>query len=71
MKKSDYDVLGMHCVSCSTAIKKILSKTKGVYDVEVELSNSLIHITYDEQMVDDKLIVEQVSRLGYKAVEKK
>ena len=71
MKKAEYDVLGMHCVSCSTAISKLLSKTKGVNDVEVVLSDSKIHIEYDESLVDDKKIVEQVSRLGYKAVEHK
>lgn len=71
MKKTEYDVLGMHCVSCSTAISKILSKTKGVKDVDVILSESKIHITYDETEVNDQKIVEQVGRLGYKAVEHK
>jgi Cu+-exporting ATPase len=71
MKKAEYDVIGMHCVSCSMGISKILKKTKGVIDVDVELSQSKVHITYDEQLVNDQLIVEQVSRLGYRAVEKK
>ena len=71
MKKAEYDVLGMHCVSCSTAISKLLSKTKGVSDVEVNLSESKILIEYDEKMVNDQKIVEQVGRLGYKAVEHK
>ena len=71
MKKAEYDVLGMHCVSCSTAISKLLSKTKGVFDVEVNLSESKILIEYDEKMVNDQKIVEQVGRLGYKAVEHK
>jgi P-type Cu+ transporter len=71
MKKAEYDVIGMHCVSCSMGISKILKKTKGVIDVDVELSKSLVNITYDETVVNDKIIVEQVSRLGYKAVEKK
>lgn len=71
MKKAEYDVLGMHCVSCSTAISKLLSKTKGVSDVEVILSESKILIEYDEKMVNDQKIVEQVGRLGYRAVEHK
>ncbi len=71
MKKAEYDVLGMHCVSCSTAISKLLSKTKGVSDVEVILSESKILIEYDEKMVNDQKIVEHVSRLGYRAVEHK
>lgn len=71
MKKAEYNVIGMHCVSCSTAISKLLSKTKGVSDVEVRLVDSKIDIIYDETLVDHKKIVEQVARLGYKAVENK
>ncbi|MBU1142461.1 MAG: heavy-metal-associated domain-containing protein [Firmicutes bacterium] len=71
MKKAEYDVLGMHCVSCSMGISNILKKTKGVSEVNVELGNSKVFITYDENAVDDKLIVNQVARLGYKAVKSK
>lgn len=71
MKKAEYEVIGMHCVSCSTAITKLLSKTKGVKDVDVFLSDSKIEITYDEEHVNDQLIVSQVARLGYRAVQKK
>ena len=71
MKKAEYDVIGMHCVSCSTAISKLLTKTKGVSEVEVRLADSKIDIIYDESLVDHKKIVEQVARLGYKAVESK
>lgn len=68
MKKETYDVVGMHCVSCSIGISKILKRTKGVQDVEVELSNSKITVTYEEDKVSDKTVIEQVSRLGYKAI---
>jgi Cu+-exporting ATPase len=71
MKKAEYDVLGLHCVSCSTAISKLLSKTKGVSDVEVILAESKVLVSYDETLVNDQKIVEQVGRLGYKAVEHK
>ncbi len=71
MKKAEYNVIGMHCVSCSTAISKLLSKTKGFNDVEVRLSESKFDIIYDETLVDNQKIVEQVARLGYKAVETK
>jgi Cu+-exporting ATPase len=71
MKKAEYDVIGMHCVSCSMGINNILKKTKGVSEVNVELGSSKVFITYDENAVNDKLIVDQVARLGYKAVKSK
>ncbi len=68
MKKETYNVIGMHCVSCSTGIAKLLRKNKAVDDVQVELSNSKFHITYDEENLDSQTIVDTVGRLGYKAI---
>jgi len=66
MEKKTYEVVGMHCVSCSTGIRKLLSKQKAIDTVEVELSSSHIHITFKED-ADDGLVRETVNRLGYKA----
>lgn len=68
MKTKTYDVLGMHCIGCSMGIQKLLKKTKGIDDVQVRLSESKIDVTYDEQIVNDTLVIETVGRLGYKAV---
>jgi len=71
MKTVEYDVLGMHCVSCSMGIQKLLKKTKGVTEVEVHLTDSKVHVTFDEAEVNDQIIINQVARLGYKAVQAK
>jgi copper chaperone CopZ len=71
MKTVEYDVLGMHCVSCSMGIQKLLKKTKGVTEVEVHLTDSKVHVTFDESSVNDQIIINQVARLGYKAVQAK
>lgn len=68
MKKQEYDVLGMHCVSCSTAISKLVKRQKGVSDVEVKLSDQKIVVSFDEQAVKDQDIIDAVARLGYRAV---
>jgi P-type Cu+ transporter len=68
MEKKTYDVLGMHCVSCSTAISKLLKKNKDIEDVEVYLSDSKLVITLDETKVSHQMIAETVGRLGYRAV---
>jgi copper chaperone CopZ len=69
MIKSEYIVKGMHCVGCSRAIKKLLEKNKHIKEVNVELYESKIVITYDENYVDQKVIVDTVSRFGYQAIE--
>ena len=68
MEKKTYDVIGMHCVSCSMAISKLLKKNKDVDDVEVSLGQSKITVTFDPEKVNDLVIAETVARLGYKAV---
>jgi P-type Cu+ transporter len=70
MKKETYEVLGMHCVGCSMGIQKLLKKTNGIDDVEVQLIESKLHISYDEYKVNEQVIVDTVARLGYKAVKR-
>ena len=67
MKKENVDVSGMHCVSCSIGISKLLRKQKGINDVEVTLSESKLSVTYDETKVDHQTIIDTIGRLGYKA----
>ncbi len=62
-----YNIVGMHCISCSTGIAKIVKRLKGVSNVQVELSQSKIHVDLDETLVTDQAVVDAVSRLGYKA----
>ena len=67
MKTQTYDVIGMHCVSCSIAISKLVKRNRGVADVEVKLSDSKLIVSYDETLVTDQVVVDSVARLGYKA----
>ena len=71
MTKSEYIVKGMHCVGCSRAIKKLLEKNTHIEEVNIDLYETKILITYDETYVDQKVIVDTVSRFGYQAVESK
>jgi copper chaperone CopZ len=68
MSKVEYNVLGMHCVSCSTGIKKLVSKQKEVESVDVSLGESKIIVTFKDDQVNDKTVIDNVARLGYKAV---
>ncbi len=67
MTTSEYVVKGMHCVGCSTAIKKLLEKNKHIQEVKVELYESKLFVTYDEANVDHDTIVATVGRFGYQA----
>ncbi len=67
MKTADYEVKGMHCISCSMGISKLLKRQKGVDNVDMQLPQRMFTITYDDAQIDHKTIVETVAKLGYKA----
>ncbi len=62
-----YEVRGMHCVSCSTGIKKLVKRLPSVDQVDVELSNSKIHVTFNTDQPQDQAVIDAVKRLGYQA----
>jgi len=68
MEKKEYEVIGMHCISCQLGISKLLKKNKDISDVEIKFGESKLVITYDETKVNDKIVADTVARLGYKAV---
>lgn len=57
----------MHCASCQTRIEKVLSKTDGVYEVNVNLATGKMRIKYDENKLDSKKIEDKVKSIGFGA----
>ncbi len=41
--KSNYDIKGMHCSSCSSSIERAISKLDGVKEVNVNLLTNYIY----------------------------
>lgn len=57
----------MHCASCQTRIEKVLSRTDGVYGVNVNLATGKMRIKYDENKLDSKKIEDKVKSIGFGA----
>lgn len=70
MKQVEFEVIGMHCVSCSMGIRKLVQKLKTVDQADVELGTSKLFVTYKEDNPDPKGVVDAVARLGYRAIPK-
>lgn len=62
-----FRITGMHCASCQTRIEKVLSKTDGVYEVNVNLATGKMRIKYDENKLDSKKIEDKVKSIGFSA----
>ena len=69
MKKITLSLSGMHCSSCARLIENALRKTPGVNDAAVNFSSEKALVTFDEESVGPKQMIDSVSRAGYHAEE--
>ena len=64
--KKNYEVDGMTCTACAVAIEKKLSKVEGVNKVNVNYANERMVVEFDENMVNETLLSDQVKDIGYR-----
>lgn len=67
MKTETYDIQGMSCAACSSAIERVTRKMAGVEESNVNLTTAKMVITYDEKQVNPELICEKVEKAGFHA----
>lgn len=63
-----YDITGMHCAACSSAVERVTRKLPGVVDSQVNLTMARMTITYDEKQTTQQMICDKVSKAGFGAV---
>ncbi len=70
MKKNikKFKVDKMICTGCENKIEKALKKLKGIDKVEARFSNSTVEVTYDEELIEEKQIIQKIESLDYKVV---
>ncbi|MDD3885861.1 MAG: heavy metal translocating P-type ATPase [Victivallaceae bacterium] len=67
MRKTQFNVTGMHCAGCAANIEKALAKTPGVTSAYVNFAASKLAVEYDESQLDDASISAAVQKAGYNA----
>ena len=67
MVKEQYDITGMSCAACSSAVERVTQKLEGVAESSVNLTTALLTITYDEKLVTPEDIIRKVDRAGFGA----
>jgi Cu+-exporting ATPase len=67
MKKTDLDIKGMHCASCSTLINRSLSKADGVKEANVNYATGKALVIYDDSKLKDTDLIKIVQSKGYDA----
>ncbi len=62
-----YDITGMHCAACSSAVERVTRKLPGVSESQVNLTMARLTITYDESLTTSAMICEKVAKAGFGA----
>ncbi|MGW9825871.1 MAG: heavy metal transporter [Kocuria rhizophila] len=65
--KTEYQVTGMSCGHCESAIRAEVSEIAGVTGIEVSAQTGRLAVT-SEQPVDDAAVIAAVDEAGYTAV---
>ncbi|TXG78663.1 cadmium-translocating P-type ATPase [Candidatus Dojkabacteria bacterium] len=66
MKTETFDVIGMHCASCSNIISKKLKKLPGVKECNVNFVTEKANITFDPNLISEESMNHEIHKLGYK-----
>ena len=61
----------MHCASCENKIKGNLRFEKGVKQIECNIEEQRVTITYDADKTKPEKIIKSFEKFGYKATELK
>lgn len=67
MKTEVYNISGMSCAACSSAVERVTRKLQGVSASDVNLTTARMTIIYDEQLVTPDMIVAKVEKAGFGA----
>lgn len=69
--KKVFPVTEMDCPTCTTTIKKELSKLDGVKDVRINFLYKRIYVSYDPSVIGIPDLEEKIEDLGYRLTYKK
>lgn len=67
--KQTFPVMGMHCASCASLIKKRLGKINGVESCEVNYGSEKATVTFDPDKVSVPEMNKEIDKLGYSLVD--
>lgn len=67
MVTKQFDISGMNCASCSSAVERVTAKLEGVHESAVNLTTGILTIKFEEEILSDKEIMNKVEHAGFGA----
>lgn len=65
--KKVFSIKGMHCTSCAFNIDGELEDTEGVIESKTNYAKQQTEVTYEQEKVTEKKILEIIQQVGYDA----
>jgi copper chaperone len=65
MKKVSLTVQGMSCINCVNSINNGLGEVEGIDNVDVNLEQKLVTVSFDENKTNIEAVKEAILDLGY------
>ena len=62
---SDFNIQGMHCISCKQLIEEEIREVAGVENITVDLPTGHAQVVYDEQQISAQFVAAKITALGY------
>jgi len=66
-KKTDLNIVGMHCASCATLINRSLSKSEGVTEANVNYATAKARVVFDDKKLSEEDLIKIIQNRGYDA----
>ncbi len=67
MERKSFDIIGMSCAACSARVQASVEKLDGIESCSVNLLKNTMDVTYNEDKLSEKVIIEAVKSAGYEA----
>lgn len=68
MEKAEFKISGMTCAACSARIERVLNRTEGVDQANVNLVTEKASVSFDQDDIDLNQIFEKIKGLGYEPI---
>ena len=65
MREERYRISGMSCAACSSSVERVTRRLEGVAASDVNLTTECMRIVYDENLVNQELIIAKVEKAGF------
>lgn len=65
--RSELKIDGMTCAACSGRIERVLAKTDGIEEINVNLTTETATVSFDQKLITNDEIIDKIKKMGFGA----